>query len=100
MDKILDFGATPRMPSLSPGPCPWPAISEAIQVPCAPQFWLLGDVCTPVKSGPVVTEPVRSDTEGSTPLSITATVTPLPCVTCQADETSSADSTHCCRCLA
>src|SRR6202012_4172178 len=43
---------------------------------------------TPVRSGPVTTEPVRSDTFGATPLSSTATVTPWPSLpAAQADGT-------------
>ncbi len=48
IDKILDCGATPRTPFRLPGPCPWPAMRDAIQVPCAPQFGLDGGVLTPV----------------------------------------------------
>ena len=53
-------------------------MSDAIQVPCTPQFAFVGGVFTPEKSRPVVTEPVRSETCPFTPLSIKATVTPDP----------------------
>jgi len=43
-----------------------------------PQFGLLTGVLREVKSLPAVTDPVRSLTPGSTPLSITATVTLAP----------------------
>ena len=43
-----------------------------------------------------MTEPVRSDTSGSTPLSITATTTPRPSVTCQAVGALTASRTHIC----
>ena len=52
------------------------AMTDAIQVPCWPQSGLLGGVLTPVRSGPLSTEPSRSETPGATPLSSTATVTP------------------------
>ena len=81
---------------LPPPSWPWPAISEAIQVPCMPQFGLSGEVCTPVRSGPGRTEPARSGTSGSTPLSITATVTPAPWLTGHAAATLIASRTHCC----
>src|SRR5262249_35486208 len=84
MDSTRDWGATPSMP-LDPSPWPWPAMSEAIQVPWTPQEALDGGVCTPERSGPSVTEPAMSDTEGETPLSMTATSTPWPWVTGQAD---------------
>ena len=93
MDSTLDSGATPTMP-LPPPSCPCPAISEAIQVPCTPQLGLPGGVCTPVRSGPVLTEPARSGTSGLTPLSITATVAPCPLVTDQAEGALIASSTH------
>ena len=48
MDRILDRGATPMIPLSPPGPWPWPAISDAIQVPCTPQFGLAARVLTPV----------------------------------------------------
>ena len=35
-------------PLSSPGPWPWPAISDAIQVPCTPQSGLPRPVLTPV----------------------------------------------------
>jgi hypothetical protein len=47
-DRILDSGATPMIPPVAPPPWPWPAIREAIQVPCTPQNWLPGEVRTPV----------------------------------------------------
>ena len=47
MDRIVDLGAMPMTP-LSPPSWPWPAISEAIQVPCTPQFGLDDRVLTPV----------------------------------------------------
>src|SRR5262249_34685571 len=97
---ILARGATPSTPFLVPRPCPWPAISDAIQVPWAPQLGFDTGVLTPVKSGPFRTDPVRSDTDGPTPLSSTATPTTLPYVTPHAAGTSSALSTHCCRCRA
>ncbi len=77
-----------------PSACPWPAIRDAIQVPCTPQAGLVGGVATPVRSGPVSTEPARSETSGLTPLSMTATTTPLPCVTLQAGCTLSSFRTH------
>ena len=48
MDRIVDRGATPMTPLLPPGPWPWPAISDAIQVPCTPQSGLDGRVPMPV----------------------------------------------------
>ena len=81
------------MPLLPPS-CPCPAISEAIQVPCTPQFGLARGVRTPVRSGPVITEPARSDTSGLTPLSMTATVAPWPWVTGHAWGALTASSTH------
>src|ERR1044071_9802194 len=75
MDRIFACGATPLMPSVPAGPCPCPAISEAIQVPCMPQLPSLDEVPTPLRSGPVVTDPDRSGTSGWTPLSRTATRT-------------------------
>src|SRR5580693_6168460 len=83
IDSTVDSGALPMMPLVPPSwPCP--AIREAIQVPCTPQFGSDGGVLTPVKSGPVRTLPTRSETVGLTPLSITATTTPLPSDTDQA----------------
>ncbi len=95
MDSTRARGATPRIPLSSPLPWPWPAISEAIQVPCTPQSGLLDGVPTPVRSGPVITDPARSGTPGATPLSITATITPWPRVRCQAAGALTAFSTHC-----
>ena len=76
IDSTRARGATPMIPLPSPPPWPCPAISDAIQVPCMPHSELDAGVCTPVRSGPVVTDPLRSETSGFTPLSITATVTP------------------------
>src|SRR5258708_40319889 len=45
-------------------------------------------------SGPPVTDPARSDTSGFTPLSITATVTPCPWLTCHAAGALIASRTH------
>src|SRR5215472_13551088 len=59
-----------------------------------PQLGLDSGVPTPVRSGPVVTDPVRSDTPGFTPLSITATVTPRPLVACHAAGALIAFRTH------
>src|SRR5215468_12268231 len=56
MDSTRDWGATPSMP-LDPSPWPWPAMSDAIQVPCTPQEALDGGVFTPERLGPSVTEP-------------------------------------------
>src|ERR1700683_4849759 len=42
-----------------------------------------------------MTDPVRSLTSGFTPLSITATVTPAPSVSSQADSTFIMSRTHC-----
>jgi hypothetical protein len=84
------------MPAWPCEPWPCPAINDAIQVPCRPQPELETGVPTPVRSGPEVTEPARSDTAGLTPLSITATSTPRPWLTCQALGTFNASSTHCC----
>src|SRR5215470_13563259 len=95
MDSTRDWGATPSMP-LDPSPWPWPAMSDAIQVPCTPQEALDGGVFTPERLGPSVTEPARSDTEGETPLSMTATSTPWPWVTGQADGACTMSSTHIC----
>ncbi len=47
MDRMVERGATPITP-LSPPSWPWPAMSEAIQVPCTPQSGLDGLVLTPV----------------------------------------------------
>src|ERR1700744_1358809 len=70
---------------------------DAIHGPCWPQLELFGEVFNPGKLGPWVTvSPDRSDTSGYTPLSITATVTPLPSVTCHAGSTSVMLKTHCC----
>src|SRR5215469_5180254 len=69
-------------------------MSEAIQVPWTPQEALDGGVSTPDRSGPLMTEPARSDTEELTPLSMTATVTPRPWVTAQADGAWIMFSTH------
>src|SRR4029077_18067666 len=68
---------------------------DAIQVPCSPQCGLLDGGRSPVRSGPVVTELVRSLTFGFTPLSMTATVTPSPEAFIHAAGTSSMLSTHC-----
>ena len=68
---------------------------DAIQVPCSPQCGLPDGVLSPVRSGPVITEPVRSLTSGFTPLSMTATVTPSPEAFIHAAGTSSMLSTHC-----
>src|ERR1700758_4895967 len=75
---------------------------DAIHVPCWPQLELFGEVFNPVKLGPWMTVPPdRSDTPGYTPLSITATVTPLPSVTCHARSTFIMLKTHCCEsCMA
>src|SRR5713226_6555030 len=93
IDSTFDLGATPMIP-LPPPAWPWPAMSEAIQVPWVPQYGSDGEVLTPVRSGPVSTEPARSDTLGLTPLSITATVTPCPSVTDQAVGAPSSSRTH------
>src|SRR5215469_18022257 len=69
-------------------------MSEAIHVPWTPQEALDGGVSTPERSGPLMTEPARSDTDGLTPLSMTATVTPWPWVTDQADGAWIMSSTH------
>ena len=69
-------------------------MSEAIQVPWTPQEALDCGVLTPERLGPSVTEPARSDTEGKTPLSMTATSTPWPWVTGQADGACTMSSTH------
>jgi hypothetical protein len=53
-------------------------------VPCRCGGWYPAGSIPAVSSGPVVTEPVRSGTEPSTPVSSTATVTPFPRVTGQA----------------
>src|SRR5262247_3049576 len=71
-------------------------MSEAIQVPWTPQEALDGGVFTPDRSGPSMTEPARSDTEEETPLSMTATSTPWPWVTGQADGACTMSSTHIC----
>ena len=60
-----------------------------------PQLASLAGVPTPLRSGPLVTDPDRSETSGWTPLSMTATRTPLPWVTGQAVGASTASSTHC-----
>ena len=59
MERIFAAGATPMMPSSSSKPSPWPAMIDAIQVPCCPQFGLLLEVFRSVKSLPVITEPVE-----------------------------------------
>ena len=69
---------------------------DAIHVPCCPQCGSLFEVFRSVKSLPVLTAPSRSLTSGFTPLSMTATVTLAPSVSCQADCTSSMLSTHAC----
>src|SRR5206468_4518977 len=92
--RIRAAGAV-RVTPLRPPSWPCPAISDAIQVPCTPQSLLDGRVVTPVKLGPVITEPDRSLTRGFTPLSMTATVTPAPRVTDQAAGALSMFSTHC-----
>ena len=69
-------------------------MSEAIQVPWTPQEVLDCGVFTPERLGPSVTEPARSDTEPRTPLSMTATSTPWPWVTGQADGACTMSSTH------
>ena len=69
-------GATPMIPFGPPAGWPWPAMSEAIQVPCTPQCGSDGGVFTPVKLAPSITDPARSETCRFTPLSIRATVTP------------------------
>ena len=69
---------------------------DAIHVPCCPQCGSLLEVFRSVKSLPVLTAPSRSLTYGFTPLSMTATVTLAPSVSCQADCTSSMLSTHAC----
>src|SRR5215469_797877 len=94
MDSSLACGATPMIP-LPPPSCPWPAMIDAIQVPCTPQLESDDEVLSPVRSGPVCTEPARSLTDGFTPLSTTATVTPAPWLIPQAEGTSSMLSTHC-----
>src|SRR6266849_6527031 len=82
--RILAAGATPITPSARPGPLPCPAISEAMKVPCQRGGRYRGGLAPLVKSGPVVTEPLRSGTAGSVPVSSTPTVTPRPLVTRQA----------------
>src|SRR5215469_13535648 len=77
IDSTVDCGALPMMPLVPPA-CPCPAIKDAIHVPWIPQFGFDGGVPTPVKFGPVRTLPARSETLGLTPLSMTATTTPLP----------------------
>src|SRR5260370_37374200 len=94
IDRICDLGAMP-MTRLPPPSWPCPAIGDASQVPCTPQSGLDGLVVTPVSSGPVTTDLVRSLTYGFTPLSITATVTPPPSVSNHAACTSSRSRTHC-----
>jgi hypothetical protein len=95
IESTFDIGATPMTP-LPPPAWPCPEISEAIHVPWTPQPALLGGVATPAKSGPAMTEPVRSDTAGSTPLSITATTIPRPSVARQAVGALIAFRTHIC----
>ena len=48
MDRIVEAGAMPMIPLSLPAGWPWPAISDAIQVPCTPQSGLDGRVLTPV----------------------------------------------------
>src|SRR5215472_17126577 len=71
-------------------------MSEAIQVPWVPQEALDCGVLTPDRSGPLMTEPSRSDTVGKTPLSMTATMTCWPWLTGQADGACTMSSTHIC----
>lgn len=79
------FGATPIMPEVGPVPrpamrdptrVPWEASSSIGVWPSAPPL--------PEKSAPPVTTPWSSGTEPSTPVSMTATVTPCPSVVDQA----------------
>lgn len=46
IESTVAFGATPVIPL--PAPCPWPAMSEAIHVPCMPQLGFDGGVWTPL----------------------------------------------------
>src|ERR1039457_2010001 len=82
----IESTSAPGAPQVIPLPPP--------RRPCAPQPALVDGVFTPVRSGPVTTEPVRSETSGSTPLSITATTIPCPLVTCQAVGALIASRTH------
>jgi hypothetical protein len=84
MDKILAAGATPRMPSAWPLPCPCPAMIAATSVPLTPQNGPPAFRPEPLKSGPVVTAPARSGCPVSTPVPSTATVIPAPWADCQA----------------
>ena len=89
MDRIFAMGATPSRPSVRPVPCPCPAMAPATSVPLMPQNGPAFVRPEPLKSGPVVTEPVRSGCRGSTPVPSTATVIPAPwvdgqvCLTCR-----------------
>src|SRR6478736_7442188 len=91
-------GAVPMTP-LSAA-VPRPASTDATLVPCSfpdvlyTGVWPSADP-SPEKSLPATTAPRRSGIEPSTPLSITATLTPAPRVTVQAFCTPSAERYHC-----
>src|SRR2546429_2239189 len=67
---------------------------EAIQVPWTPQEVSDCGVVTPDRSGPLMTELARSDTDGETPLSMTATITCWPWVIGQAAGACTMSRTH------
>src|SRR6266516_4814638 len=67
---------------------------EAIHVPWTPQEVSDCRVVTPETSGPLMTEPARSDTDGETPLSMTATITCWPWVIGQAAGACTMSRTH------
>src|SRR6266536_189851 len=94
MGRILAFGA---MPSSCISPPPLPAISEAIAVPCPPVVSgsRRPSAAPPARPYPGSTCPTRSGWVASTPLSMTATVTPCPWLLAWALEMCSAPRYHC-----
>lgn len=93
--RIFASGAMPSTPSARPGPCPWPAMIPAIAVPWRAQGRSPCLAPNPMKSLVGSTCPARSGWPASTPVSRTATVTPLPLVVCQTFCVPIASSAHC-----
>ena len=97
---IFTPGAPPAMPialfacaAMIPAMwVPWPFGS----VSCAPAtVEQAAALATFTQSAPVTTLPTRSSWSARTPVSMTATVAPVPVVVAQAEEKSTASNAHC-----